>query len=230
MSLLTLVQEVCDLIGYPRPGAVADSVSPDARQFLALANREVQTLARRHTWQRLVKEFTFAAVAAEEQPGAIASDLAFLVNETFWNRTRQRVVRGPLSEAEWQMQKATTAQIFFDQFRFRGQAILLMPVPSAGDTYAYEYVSVDCVQSGGGTPKAEFTADDDAALLPERLVKLGVVWRWKSSKGLDYAEDFRTYEIEVVEALARDGARMTLSFAGGRPRYGVAVPEGNWMT
>lgn len=36
--------------------------------------------------------------------------------------------------------------------------------------------------------------DDDTSLVPERLVRMGLKWRIKHAKGLDYSEDFNVYE------------------------------------
>jgi hypothetical protein len=55
-------------------------------------------------------------------------------------------------------------------------------------------------------------------------------WRWKKEHGLEYAEDFRTYEGEVANALGRDGGKPILYQDGTAPRAkpGVIVPEYSW--
>ncbi len=236
MSLLTIVQDACDKVGIPRLASVVGSASPDARQMLALANAEGRELSRKTTWQVLTKEKTFTSDATEVQLGDVPSDFSFMVNETFFNRSRQRRVIGPLTPEEWQLQKATTAQIYFDQYRFRGRDILLMPTPTAGDTYAFEYVSTYWAWNGDEDPDEDeyndrFEADTWLPLLDSFAMTLGIVWRWKVAKGLDYAEDFRTYEIAVANLIARDGSRRTISMGGRHRPSGpvVIVPEGDWM-
>jgi hypothetical protein len=60
---------------------------------------------------------------------------------------------------------------------------------------------------------------------------LGLKWRFNRSRGLDYAQEFETYEKRVQDALARDGSRMPIRF--GRQRFnrlvGPSVPCGNWQ-
>ncbi len=232
MSLLTMVQDACDKLGIPRLSAVIGSASPDARQMLVLANQESEELSRRTAWQILTKETTFAALAQESQTGALLANVRFIINGTFYNRTRQRVVLGPIPPEEWQRQKATTTQVYFDQYRIRGNAIQLMPTPTAGDIYAYEFVTKAWATNSTATVDRVdgFVADTDLTLLNEFATKLGIVWRWKMAKGLDYAEDYRTYEITVTNLIARDGSKRTLSMAGDRtfPSPTVIVQEGSW--
>ena len=54
------------------------------------------------------------------------------------------------------------------------------------------------------------SADTDTGILDEELMTLGLKWRWKKSKGLDYAEDFSSYEIRVQKAMQNDGAKMRI--------------------
>jgi hypothetical protein len=84
--------------------------------------------------------------------------------------------------------------------------------------------------SDAAVEKATYNVDTDQAKLDEELVKLGIVWRWKNIKGLDYAEDFRTYEMQVANSIARDGGKRTISMDGSRPPGVpvVGIPAGNW--
>jgi hypothetical protein len=232
MSLLTVVQDVCDIIGIERPVAVAAGTGGDARQLFRLAKLELSQLARRTSWQALTKQTTFNALAQESQTAALATDFLFIVNETMFNRTQDREVYGPIPPREWQLALANTAHVtLLDTFRIRGNAILLYPTPTLNDVYAYEYVTNKLATASDlTTEKLTYLVDADVAKLDEELVKLGVVWRWKNIKGLDYAEDFRVYEMEVANSISRDGGKRTVSMAGDRPTGApmVGIPDGNW--
>lgn len=231
MTLLSLVQKACARIGIPEPSAIISSSDQQVITLLGFAQQEGIELSRRATWQKLAKEKTFTATATETQTGVIPSDFDRFIPETFYNRSRFREVLGPLSPQEWQAQKSILATVLFDSFRQRGGDILMLPVPSAGDTYAYEYVSNQWCESSGGTPQSAWTADGDVGLLDEELMTLGVVWRFRQAKGFEYGEAFRTYETQVAQAIARDGSKRKLNFASesryDRPRY-PGVVEGSW--
>ena len=40
--------------------------------------------------------------------------------------------------------------------------------------------------------------NDDEFLVPEHIVELGAVWRWKRSKGLPYDGELKEYEAEIA--------------------------------
>lgn len=229
MSLLTLCQAACDIVGLPRPTTIVGETSQTTRALLSLAQVEGRELARRHPWQALQVDHTFASVAQEAQTGAIPTDFDRFVDETFWNRSRRRPVHGPQTAEEWQTLKATATPAVTDVWRQRGDTILILPEPAAGQTYAFTYISKNWCQSESGTAQPAWAGDTDTAKLDEQLHTLGLAWRYLQARGMDYAEAMATYEREVARAIAKDGGRRRLSFGGSeewRPRVGVQ--EGYW--
>jgi hypothetical protein len=60
---------------------------------------------------------------------------------------------------------------------------------------------------------------------------LGVVWRYKQNRGLDWQTDFSKYEFEVAQALAADKPHRIIDFRHSGPPTripGVVIPEGYW--
>jgi hypothetical protein len=119
-------------------------------------------------------------------------------------------------------------------YRERAGTFLLMAgggdVPTAGETIAYEYVSSYWAQSSASVAKAQFTSDDDTSYLDEELITLGVIWRFKAAKGLDYGEDFATYERALATAKGEDGGSTMLNIGGPMtplPPERANLPEGN---
>jgi hypothetical protein len=199
-------------------------------QLVSLAKQEGKELARRHAWQKITKEKTFTATATETQATAIPSDFDRYVDETMFNRTRKRHVYGPLTPQEWQFQKSVITSMIVENWRQRGDSVMITPTATAGDTYAYEYISLNWCASSGGTEQSTWASDTDVGLLSEDLIRLGVIWRFRMAKGFSYDEQFRSYEIQLAQAIARDGGKRTLNIgSGGRksPR-GIFVQDGNW--
>lgn len=232
MSLLTIIQDAADLIGLPRPSAVLSSADQQVRQLLALANQEGRLLSRRHDWQALVRESTFTTVATESQ-GALTTlcpGIRYVANETQWDRTRLTPLGGPLSAREWQSLKGFTVTGPYFDYRIRGGNLLLIPSPPAGETVALEYLSTYWCQSSGGTDQSKWAADDDVGVLSEEIMASGVRWRFLRAKGMDYAEEFREYEMMVSQEIARDGGRRTLyaDRAEFLPTPAVRAPLGSW--
>lgn len=234
MTCLTVVQNVCGEIGLTQPTAVITNTDPQVKQILAIANREGRTLSKRGRWQNLTQEATFNTVATASQ-GAITTiagtDFSYILNETIWNRDLKRPVFGPLSSAQWQQLKAQSQTGPFNQFRIRGNLLYFLPTPTAGQACAFEWQSKNWCQNAAGTVTyAGWNADTDVGLLDEDILSLGVIWRWKSAQGLDYAEDFNEYERRVADSLGRDAGKPRLNLGGDSFDMwpAILVPSGSW--
>lgn len=234
MTALSIIQAASTRLGLTAPSAVFSSTDAQIIQLRNIMNSEGKLLARRASWTKLTKEKTFTTVAAAAQTSSVASDFNFYVNDTMWNRTTDRQIMGPVSAAQWQAFQAVGLLASPDAyFRFRGtgtDSLLIYPTPTAGQTAAYEYCSDQWCESAAGTDQSAFAVDTDVGILDEELITLGVVWRFLQAKGFDYAEPFRTYEMEVLKAIGRDGGKARIDLRGGisEPRYRGNIPEGSW--
>jgi hypothetical protein len=234
MSLLTIVQAVAVKFGIPSPGAAASSTDQNIQQLVAFVNEDGQELGARNSWQILRNEATFATVGTESQ-GSLTTicgpDFAFIVNETFWNRSQRRPIFGPKTPAEWQQLKAQLMQGPYIQFIVRGNNILFLPIPPVGQNCYFEWCTKYwCTDSTGVTGRTAMTTDTDIAKLDERLLTLGAMWRFKKSKKLDWEGDFDKYEAAVEDAITRDGSRSRLNLQGMQTDIfpAVLVPSGSW--
>ena len=235
MSLLTIVQNFCRRTKLPVPATVYGSTDTQVLQIMALLEEEGNDLASRGGWNELTFEASLTTTATESQGtmNAICTNgFRYIKNNTIWSRTRRLPVCGPLDAQEWQMLKALFVNGPYYRFRIRGNLLLVNPTPPASEAWYFEYVSQNWILGADGTTyKQYFTLDTDTVLLPETLVLMGLRWRWKKEKGLDYAEDMRTYEMQVKDAIGRDGGKTTLAADGGpytQPRPGIFVPTGSW--
>lgn len=229
----TIVQDVARELRIPVPTAVEGSTDYNVAQIARMVAKECRELARGFDWQFLVKEQTFSALNQETQTGMVPTDFLRFVPDTFYNRTRKRALVGPLTPQEWQVNKSLTATVVVDAFRQRGDDILVIPSPTAGDTFAFEYVSKFFVSLDGGDTYTSdtFTDDSDVVAFDGELVRLGAIWRFKQSSGLDYAEDFRSYQICLATLRGDDGGKRIMDLRyPSRLRRAVApqVQEGSW--
>jgi hypothetical protein len=217
MTLLTICQDTAGEAGVAVPTTIISNSETTAIRLLALAKREITTLAHNMPWQALVAEHTFVTVGTEAQTSAtpIPTDFDYFIRGTVWNRTLLQQLAGPLTPAEWQRLKAidTSTGNAVQRFRRRGDLFIVHPVPSAGDTIAYEYAIDTPVESSGGTAQQNWIADADVAKIPEELVTMGVKWRFRKAMGLDYTDDLREYIIEVEKALLRDNDQPDVNVA-----------------
>lgn len=232
MTMLSIIQDTTDRMGIPRPTSVIGSTDTQVRQLLALLNEEGEELSKKGLWQKMTREHTFLTTATYNQTNnPIPDDFDRFIDDSFFNRTQVRKVRGPITPQEWQAFLAQPVyNLVYLAFREREGDFLINPIPPAGNTIAYEYISTNWARSSTGVEKSSFTADDDETFLPEILMKAGLRWRWKQAKGLPYGEDMATYERAVQRQLGTDGGARALNITGQELiyPYGVNLPEGGF--
>lgn len=95
-----------------------------------------------------------------------------------------------------------------------GGQLQFYPAPSG--SAQYPYVSRFYARAEDGSEKPEFTADDDTFVLSERLLTLGLIWRWKAQKGLEYGEDMAAFDLALAQQAVRDkGSYVTRRHSAG---------------
>lgn len=209
MSLLTIVQNAADRLGLTRPSTVTSSTDTLIVTLLGLAQAEGKALYDRHTWQVLQTEYTFPTVNGTASY-ALPSGFDQLLKDTVFNRTRRRRMVGDLSPEQWQETQASLVTMVNPAFRIRGDLFYISPTPTSAETIAYEYMSKNWCQDVLAVGQSAWAADTDTGILSEELMTLGIIWRFKSAKSLDYAEAMNDYEIAVNKAIFKDGARVTI--------------------
>lgn len=232
LNCLQIIQTVCDRIGILRPNAVVTSTDNQILQLLALSNQAGMALVKRYPWNVLQTESTFTTSAVQLQGtlSSLAPGYKYITNNTIWNRTKRLPVYGSKSAQDWQEAIAMSLNSPYSQYRIRGDSLYFYPVPAAGDTCAFEYASKNWVSVNAGGTNYLWQSDLDTPLLDEDLLIAGITWRWKQVKGLEYGEDFATYESDLVDAMNRDGTKPIIMSSG--TQYDIApaviVPAGAW--
>lgn len=235
LTLLQTVRHFCERTNLTSPATVIGSADLQIVQIKALLEEIGIDMASRVAWEGITFQATHTSLAAEDQGAmtAIATNgFKYIKNGTIWDRTDRLPILGPLSSQEWQTLKALVVTGPRYRHRIRGGKLLVNPTPTAGHTWAFEYVSKNWILGADLTTyKQFFTLDSDTLLLPDTEMLQGLRWKWKREKGLDYSEDFRTYEVMLKDAAGRDGGKPVLRMDGdgwSGPKPGIIVPSGNW--
>lgn len=140
---------------------------------------------------------------------ALPNDYDSMITQTMWDRSFRWQLLGPLEAQEWQVLKSGISPTGpRRRYRIFNNLLWIDPVPSATQYVAFEYLSNAWAQTTGGasgTANAVFTADTDNYLLDDDVLTLGIKWRWKQAKGLDYSKEEYDYMTLADATLARDG-------------------------
>lgn len=213
MTIASALQSAAVRLVGRKPSVFLTASTSLELELADLANEVARDLVSAHDWQALTHAFSIAGDGS-----TVAFDLpedydrlpkVASINSANWNTWRYTPARdldqwfdltngmGIASPGSW---------IILDgQFQ-------IWPAPGVGDEANFYYISKNFARAASGALKSEFTADDDTFLLDERLITLGVIWRWRQQKQLAYGDDEKNYDIAEMQAIGKDkGPRLLTS-------------------
>jgi hypothetical protein len=219
VTLLSAVNDAQRLLSLAVTTAIVADGQETQNLLLALAKMEANEILERDEYDfptlTRTQSFTASLASLQSAPGK-PSDFHRAIPETFWNRTTDRKIGGPLNAKEWALAHGMPITSTIEQYvMFRYDGLHIYPVPTAADTIAFDYIFNTPVQAtGAGAYKTNFTVDTDVYLLGDRILTLALIWRYKHAKGRDYAEDMKTYEMALAALVRKDkGAARELNIA-----------------
>lgn len=229
MSLLSICQDAATACGFPSPSSIVGSTDKTAIQLKSLANREGNFLSVQRDWSELVSEHTFTLVTAD-QSYALPADFRWIIPMTTYDRDDNRIVLNPISSQDWQFLKAwTSINGLTRRARIRGGEIEFEQTIAAtdnGKTIAFEYLSNYWAETSGGTAKSGFTLDTDVSRINEELHTLGVIWRFRRAKGLDFVDERNEYNDFLGKLKSSDGGARTLNMnSSSVSRLALSLPN-----
>jgi len=230
MSLLTCVQDAMVLCGFESPSAVYSSSDPTVSQFKTLSQVEGDILSRRYDWRALKVLGTMTGDGSSTEFSLPTDFDRFVAGFPLYLDESPQLPLEMVTDDRMLALKVAQTNPTRPVWRLFGDAIEFYPAPETTDVIKIEYRSKYwIVDETLTTRQTRWTADTDVAVIPERLITLGVVWRYKQAKGFDYGEDFRTYQYEVTKAGSVDGGRQTIvmrsNFIGDYSNAGLTDPR-----
>jgi hypothetical protein len=209
MTLLSVVRDVCAVVGVNIPTAVTTNLAANRtmQEMYALANEMAQRIAYdTRDWTLFRKVQTYVGDGVATSFALPADYKRMLLTSNVW---RSSYTMAPLSfipdTDEWLIRRARnwTANPYGEWTMYGGNMVL-SPVLPIGESVYYAYLESNCIALSSGGNGNIFTADTDSFRLDERLLKLGMIWQWKANKGTSYAEDMGTYSDALAVAMGHD--------------------------
>jgi hypothetical protein len=217
MSLITVVRDVCAVVGVAAPVSVIAAISSNRTMFemLACANEMAQRIAYdTRDWTELRKYHTFIGADTDPDPGVLVPQTVYplpadykrmLLNTNLWRSTStQRPMKFIDDPDDWLQRALANDNDAPGSWTKFGNDIHLRPGLSPGETIQFIYLEKNCVALTSGGFGDRFQADTDTFRLDERLLKLGMTFDWKMKKGSPYAEDMGTYQDAVNNVMGHD--------------------------
>jgi hypothetical protein len=221
MTVLSAASNASRLLGKGVISALLTSTDPFHVELTALCDEAATDIAKRHDWQKLLTLNTQAGDGSDTTFDLPSDYDRMPVKARVFQTSTSRSMM-PVTDLDiWLENTLQSGTAPFGEWIILGGQINIRPALGASDSAKFYYVSKNIVDPASGSNHAvPFTLDTDVFVLPERLLTLGLIWRWRQMKGLDYAEDMNSFEIALAQEIARDkGSRM---IAIGRAR----IPDG----
>lgn len=229
MSILTIVQDAavrCGIIVVPTAAiGNTDPVSgPNATLLAAYARDAGRDAFERANWKDL-------DTAAKITGDGVTTLFALPAD---WNRFSPgdkspngalvsskyplTPLAGPINTEDLNLLKAAPASQIRPVWRIIRGSLEIWPALALAEIVTFSYYSENWILSVDGlTRQDDWANDGDSSLIEEDTVMKGTVWRWKASKGLDYAEEFRAAEISLSRNAAQQMTERTVSTARSMP-------------
>lgn len=206
MTVLSACQDAAKLLrpSSTPPSIIFTSSDPFAIELAALSNEAATAIAKYYDWQKLITLKTQAGDGS-----ATAFDLPsdydrMLVKGAVFKTSILRPMQPVRDFDIWLDHRIRSYGIVDGEWIIFGGQINIEPALASTDSAKFYYVSNLIVTDEDTSTKSTFDADTDTFRLPERLLTLALIWRWRQRKGFDYAEDMRNYEIALAEEVNRD--------------------------
>lgn len=208
MTVLSAAQSAMVRLVGQKPTTLFSSPQQMEMEIADLSTDVAVDICRSHDWRSLTKIHTITGDGVETSfPLPADYDRIVLAqgiadaNSWLWGYTQVQ------SLAEWMVITSSGfTAITPGWWIILDGEMQFSPAPPASSPARFAYVSkyIGTAPSNAGTPIAAFSNDTDLFALDERLLTLGLIWRWKAQKGLEYAEDMANYEKALSEKQSRD--------------------------
>lgn len=227
MSILSVLQLAMPICGLPQPSQAVSSTDPNVVKFVALAQDIGDELRERYYWRNLniagqiTGDGTTTLFALPSDWGGLSPGQKF-----FSSVYPLLSLIGPISNEELAALKVLPTSPVRPVWRIIGGTLEFFPALGAGETVTFNYYSTNWVSNAAALVRQPgFLLDSDFSMIDEIVLRRGLIWRWKQSKGLDYTEDFRSYQMSLDRAAGREDAERIVSTT----RHGTMSGGDNWF-
>lgn len=229
MTILTTIQNVSAAIALDRPEAVFSSTEREHFELQVLANTAGHYIAKDYEWQALK---SVATLTGDDVRTAfdLPDDYDRMLKEAELRSRRYVAALTHITASDhWlDMEIRQFNQVAAMWTMFGGQ-IHIRPAPAAGEEVKFFYMTRLWANDDQGSLQVDFSKDTDTFRLPESLLELCMIWKWRAQKGLPYAQDQDNYEDAKEKLQSTDkGSRIiaigrTRPFRGAMTSYPVSI-------
>jgi hypothetical protein len=208
VTLLAVVKAVCSVVGVEQPTSVFSNIIANRtmQEMLDLANEMAQRIAYDNREWTLFRNV--GTLVGDGTTTAFPLPVNFkrmLLTTNLWRSTSALTpMRFIVDFDDWNNRRQLNIYSGYGEWTIYGGNIVIAPVLATGQTATYGYLDKNCIDLNSGGFGDSFQSDSDGFRLDERLLKLGMIWQWKSQKGAAYNEELGTYSDAMAVAMGSD--------------------------
>lgn len=228
-TVLDIGHKLSDDVGIPRYNNLIGNTDQNARKILTSIKDGLDNdVFVDRDWETLQIEGAITLLGGGVAEYALPVDYNRIVNDTIWDDTNSRPVRGPIDVREWQEFNKGFAQLAGLELVCRIQrsttstnkVMTFYPDTSAADI-SFWYISDKPVVSSSGTAQTEILKDDDEFIVPAKAVRAAAKWRLLRSLGMSF-DDERIEYASVLDDLASNDSGGKKIITTRSRRYDIA--------
>lgn len=218
MSVLTACQNATAMLVGERPPAFFSSTDEIAVEVSAIANEAALDIVKRHEWNILTRRWQDGGdgVKTEFDLPPDYDRMCMSANLRAGGRSLVNIA----DIGDWQGDDSWHTS---NSWIMLGGKVNVSEAPGIGENVSLMYQSARYAEDANGNGKSQFDSDGDLFRLNDRLLTLGIIWKWRALKRQDYQEDMQSYEIAISDAMARDGGSRVYS-TGDRLSGNTSTP------
>lgn len=218
MTVGTAIAKAALRVSGDRLGSAFSNTAQIAVELCDLANEVAADIAESHQWQALTKIATFTGDGVQtafDRPADYDRMLigGGLQRQGSWLWDYRHVP----SVQEWLHIQNGGFVGLRNAWIMLGDQFQLDPAPTGVTNFPY--ISNLIARAEDGALKREFDQDNDTFVLDEKLLTLGMIWRYREQKGLEYAEDMMNYEASLSQRQVRDAGPSVIRRYNNASRY-----------
>lgn len=209
MTILSAAQAAAVRLNQTPPTSLYTTSQSFDREIASLANESAEAIAKAHDWQKLLTIHTLSGDGATTSFSLPTDYDRMALKSAVQTSSLSNPYVKIRDEDQWLYFQVHPEAIVPGYWILLGGLMQFNPAIPTGVDAKFFYVKNTPVSDTNGGLKTAFTADTDYLVLPERLLRLDLIWRWRSSKKMEYAEDMQNFELALEQEIAKDkGSRV----------------------
>lgn len=207
MSLGDICKSVLATNGWQVLNSIASNTEGTAAQIFALAKIELEQLSQKFKWPHLMVEYTLATVP-NQTVYMWPEDFRIPEPDAIFSTDEYYRLRGSTQYQYWQLFKYgklgnLNRKRFRQLYNDTGPSVELSPAPVGVEYLTALYYSNMYARDSDNLPIPNYIQDTDVSRIPEDLIQLGLNWRFRNAKGLDFGVALSEYNTVVAQRFAQ---------------------------